>query len=171
MPFGYLEFSRAIWGKPYPLAGRRRCRVRVGSGSGSLPDPVLFEPGLTVMGYRGSYPLRHPDLNCPAQRQSANRHEQLCGCCGCCLKRTVATVQTEPLQLFGWVRTIIPLAERYLALRFSQTKHKTHNRSNTGKEILPPHSELGFLQLKFEVTSNRKWGFCNLDSEVTSKRF
>ena len=44
MPFGYLEFSRAI--------GRKPCaRGRPGSGSGSLPGPVLFERGLTSMGY------------------------------------------------------------------------------------------------------------------------
>ena len=75
--------------------------------------PILFEPGPTGMGYCGSYPLRHPDPNRPAQLLSANRREQLGGCCGCCLKRTVATVQTEPLQPFGWVRTLLPLPERY----------------------------------------------------------
>ena len=49
MPFGCLEFSRAIRGN----------HARTRSGSGSLPGPVLFEPGLTGMGY----PLRHPDPN------------------------------------------------------------------------------------------------------------
>ena len=43
-------------GRPAPVPG-------LGSGSGSLPGLVLFEPGLTGMGYRGSYPLRHPDPN------------------------------------------------------------------------------------------------------------
>ena len=32
-------------------------------GSGSLPGPVLFEPGLTGMGYSGSYPLCYPHPN------------------------------------------------------------------------------------------------------------
>ena len=118
VPFGYLEFSRAIRGETMPIrapeAAAGRCRSRAGSGSGlgsgSLPGSVLFEPDLTGMDYRGSYPLRHPDPNCPAQLLSANRREQLGGCY---LKRTVATVQIEPLQPFGWVRTDLPLPERY----------------------------------------------------------
>ena len=54
MPFGYLEFSRAIRGKPCPHVrarvagcGGRPAGAASGSGSGSLPGPVLFEPGLT----------------------------------------------------------------------------------------------------------------------------
>ena len=60
VPFGYLEFSRAIRGKPCPrasplaAAGRAWARVRV---------RVLFEPGLTGIDYHKSYPLRHPDPN------------------------------------------------------------------------------------------------------------
>ena len=69
MPFGYLEFSCAIRGKPCPHA---RAAAGAGSGSGSLPGPVLFEPGITGMGYRGSYPLRHPDLN-PNQRNGCQK--------------------------------------------------------------------------------------------------
>ena len=46
-----------------PLAVAGRPAPDLGSGSGSLPGPVLFEPGLTGMGYRVSYPLRHPDPN------------------------------------------------------------------------------------------------------------
>ena len=52
VPLGYLEFSRAIRGKPCPHmrtpagAGAER-----GLGSGSLPGPVLLEPGLIGMGY------------------------------------------------------------------------------------------------------------------------
>ena len=61
-------------------------------GSGSLLGLVLFEPG---MGYRGSYLLRCEQLG------------------SCYLKRTVATVQTEPLQPFGWVRILLPLPELY----------------------------------------------------------
>ena len=75
MPFGYLEFSRAIGRKPCPhmrtrspplaaAAGGRPVQVPgsgsgsgsgpgpgPGLGSGSLPGLVLFEPGLTGMGY------------------------------------------------------------------------------------------------------------------------
>ena len=36
-------------------------RLAPGTGSGSLPDPVLFELGLSGMGYSGSHPLRHLD--------------------------------------------------------------------------------------------------------------
>ena len=63
-------------------SGGRLAGARPGSGSGpsSLPGLVLFEPGLTGMGYRGSYPLRHPDPNRPAQRLSANCREELGGC-------------------------------------------------------------------------------------------
>jgi len=55
VPFGYLEFSRAIRGKSRPRA-RAAAGPGSGSGSGSLPGPVLFEPGLTGMGYRETYP-------------------------------------------------------------------------------------------------------------------
>ena len=69
VPFGYLEFSHAIRGKPCPHAredsGTDACSP--GSGSGSLPGPVLFEPGLMGMGYSGSCPLRYPD---PHKRNS-----------------------------------------------------------------------------------------------------
>ena len=90
MPFGYLEFSRAIGRIPCPhmrthapalaaAAGRPGSSPGpgLGSGSGSLPGPVLFETGLTGMDYRGSYLLRHLDPNPKAQRLSANRREQL----------------------------------------------------------------------------------------------
>ena len=43
-----------------------------GSGSGSLPGLVLFEPGLTGMGYRGLYPLRYLDPN-PNQRNGCQQ--------------------------------------------------------------------------------------------------
>ena len=93
MPFGYLEFSRAIRGKPCPRARAplaAASRPMPGSGSDSLPGPVLFKPDLMGMGYNGSYPLRHPDP-----------------------KRISATVQTKPLQPFGWVWTDLSLPERY----------------------------------------------------------
>ena len=43
MPFGYLEFSRAIGRKPCPRA------PALVSGQIRIPGPVLFEPGLTGM--------------------------------------------------------------------------------------------------------------------------
>ena len=51
-----------------------RAGASAGSGSGSLPYPVLFEPDLTGMGYSGSYPLRHPDPN--RVSATANRKPQ-----------------------------------------------------------------------------------------------
>ena len=94
VPFGYLEFSRAIREKPCPRAPpavwRRSRSLSPGSGSDSLPGLVLFEPGLTGMGYSGSRPLHYPDLRNGWQETAANR-----------LERSVATVQTDPLQPFG----------------------------------------------------------------------
>ena len=65
VPFWYLEFSRAIRRKlcPRARAAAGAGRPALGSGSGSLPGQVLFEPGLTGMGYSGSYSLCHPDPN------------------------------------------------------------------------------------------------------------
>ena len=65
VPFGYLEFSRAIGRIPCPhmrthappLAVAASAGARPGSGpgpglgAGALPVPVLFDPGLTGMGY------------------------------------------------------------------------------------------------------------------------
>ena len=109
MPFGYLEFSRAIRGKSWPhVRARRRWRQQPagagagpGSGSGSLPGPVLFEPGLTGMGYRGSYPLRHPDPNRPPSAMAVSKPLRTVGrllsetnrCNGS--DRTVATVRLD----------------------------------------------------------------------------
>ena len=73
MPFGYLEFSRAIGRDLCPcMRARRRWRRRpagrrlglglglgLGSGSGSLPGLVLFESGLRV--WVASIPLRYPN--------------------------------------------------------------------------------------------------------------
>ena len=47
VPFRYLEFSRAIWGNHT----RTGAGPGPGTGTGVLPGPVLFEPGLTGMGY------------------------------------------------------------------------------------------------------------------------
>ena len=75
-----------------------------GTGSGSLPGLVLFEPGLTGMGY-GVPAIRirtaPPTVVCKRLRR---------------LKRTVATVRSELLRTVatvGWVRTILPLSEHY----------------------------------------------------------
>ena len=74
-----------------------------GSGSGSLPGLVLFESGLTGMGCEHTRsairtaPLRYPDpnrsANGPAPLQLDSQQLRWLG-------RTIATVQTEPLQLF-----------------------------------------------------------------------
>ena len=62
-----------------------------------------------------------------AQWLTENRREQLGGFY---LKRTVATVQTELLQPFHRVQTVLPLKERYKLRSFSlisehRQKHKT----------------------------------------------
>ena len=99
------------------MRARRRQRRRApapgsGSGSGSLPGPVLFEPGLTGMGHadhtRSAIRIRTAPRNgCQPTAAEVGRLLRL--------KRTVATVQIEPLQLTGWVRTLLflPLTERY----------------------------------------------------------
>ena len=79
MPFGYLEFLRAIRGKPCihmrAAAGGGR-RGGPDPGSGSLPGSVLFEPGLT-----GTLVQRiAPAPSGPVQRLKENR------------TRTIATV-------------------------------------------------------------------------------
>ena len=138
VPFGYLEFSRAIGREPCPIMcartaaggggggrpvpGRARARARdSGPGSGSLPGLVLFEPGLTGMGYaehtRSAIWIRtaRPTAVCKPSRQlggwtvaavEPNR------CNGS--DRTVATV--------GWVRTEIPLQSAINSAPFSQIK-------------------------------------------------
>ena len=84
MPFGYLEFSRAIGRKPCaradaggpPAGSGTGTGTGSGPGSGSLPGLVLFESGLTGMGCEHTRsairtapppdPLRYPDPNRPA---------------------------------------------------------------------------------------------------------
>ena len=62
MPFGYLEFLHAIKGNhDHTRAGAGAGARSSGLDSGSLPDPVLFEPGLTGIGYSGSRPLCYLD--------------------------------------------------------------------------------------------------------------
>ena len=84
-------------GRPAPVPGSG---PGLGSGSGSLPGLVLFESGLTGMGCKHTRtrpaPLR---IQTARQRLSENR---LCGWAVGRLRRlnrTVATIQTEPLQL------------------------------------------------------------------------
>ena len=101
MPFGYLEFSRAIGREPCPIMraraaaggggggrpapapvpgpGRARVLVLVlvlGLGLGSLPGLVLFESGLKGMGrypnQTRSAPPTDP-LRCQVSNRSANR--------------------------------------------------------------------------------------------------
>ena len=121
MPFGYLEFSRAIRrdlcspAHTYMRARRRWRRRRpagrfgfgFGFGFGFPTGLVLFESGLRV--WVASIPLRYLNRTRSAirirtapptdpLRQRLSR--QLDGQRLRCLGRTVATVQTEPLQLF-----------------------------------------------------------------------
>ena len=108
---------------PPPEAGRGR---GPGSGSGSLPSPVLFEPGLTGMGYsdrtRSAIRIRTDS----AQRMTENRHEQLGSFC---LKRTVATVQTDSLQPFGRVHTVLPSWSAINSAPFLSFKHTTNGKA------------------------------------------
>ena len=81
MPFGYLEFSRAIGRNHARTCARRRWRRRrrpagagagpgsgsgsgLGLGSGSLPGLVLFELGLRVW-VSGSEPTRSKTVGIP----------------------------------------------------------------------------------------------------------
>jgi len=77
VPFGYLEFSRAIGRKPCPharvAAGGGRRPTGAGLSFGFPTRSSSFWTGSHGYGLRGAYPLRHLDPNCPAQRLSANR--------------------------------------------------------------------------------------------------
>ena len=124
MPFGYLEFSRAIGRKPCP-----QMRAR-GGGGGSGPGPGLGSGS-------GSPPAAVGPVGWPtAAVVGSNR------CNGS--DRTVATIR--------WLRTRWPLPERYCAPN-SQLKQKKQNLSlslssfRTGSEVLL-HSELGSEVLK-----------------------
>ena len=103
MPFGYLEFSRAIGREPCPIMRARAAAggggrpapapgsgpgPGLGLGLGSLPGLVLFESGLKGMGRTRSDPLRYPirsptgvceRIQTARQRLSENR---LCGWTG-----------------------------------------------------------------------------------------
>ena len=81
-----------------------------GSGSVILPGPVLFELGLTGTVLQWIAPASSR----PTQRLTGKRTQTVCnGLCGSCLERSVATVQTEPLQPFGLQFTPLPFSERY----------------------------------------------------------
>jgi len=146
VPFGYLEFSRAIKRKSCPR--ERGGWLEPGSSSGSLPGPV-------------------PES---AQRLSENRCEQLGGCC---LKRRLGsdhfTAPGEQLSGYCLKRRLgsdhfTPPGGLFITLRFSQIKH-------TNTEINLLHSEVRSLQLSFNATSNRKWEFCNSNFKATFNRF
>ena len=120
VPFGYLEFLRAIRGKPYPhmrapplaaVAGRRRrwCRTRVRV---RVLYPVqFFLNRVSRVSVTRSMPAP-PSESEPPSATTVSQPSRTVGRL-LRLKRTVATVQTEPLQLFSWVRTLLPLPERY----------------------------------------------------------
>jgi len=99
VPFGYLEFSRAIRGKPCPRAPLLAAPGQAGHGFGfGFPTRSgSFWTGSHGYGLPRILPAPPSGSEPKAQRLSANYHEQLGGCCP---KRTVATVQTEPLQRF-----------------------------------------------------------------------
>ena len=110
VPFVYLEFSRRLGGNhaparaPPPLAA-------AGSGSGSLPGPVLFESGLTDLGYSDR---THSAIG-PA---TADRKSP----------QAVTTVQTEPLQPFTVsFEHFYPFRSAINSAPYSQTKHNNKN--------------------------------------------
>ena len=122
VPFRYLEFSHAIGRKPCPHMRTRVLPLAAapvpgacsgpGPGSGSLPGLVLFEPGLTGMGYaehtRSAIRIRTamPTAVCKPSRQLGGWTVAAVETNRCnSSDRTVATVRL--------VRTKIPLPERY----------------------------------------------------------
>jgi len=110
VPFGYLEFSRAIRGNHAHTCARRCWRWQpagAGPGSGSLPSPILFEQGLTGMGYSETCSAIRIQNTATADRKPP---------------RTVTTVErflsemnrcNSSDQTVATVRTDLPLPERY----------------------------------------------------------
>ena len=102
VPFGYLKFSRAIGRIPCPHARAGAgagagpgsgSGPGLGSGSGSLPGLVLFELGLTGMGYAKhtrpairirtappTDPPRYPDPNRSANGCKGKYSPEICLC-------------------------------------------------------------------------------------------
>ena len=162
-----MEFSRAIGRKPCPLMrARRRWRRRragLGSGSGpssgSLPGLVLFELGLTGMGYaehtRSAIRIRTAPPTDPLSGFEPLRQwllQQLDGQRLRWLGRTVATVQTEPLQLFVGFGPFGPSRSAINSALNSQLKTTQH--TNSKKSEGDPLS----LSLSLEVTSKQEVG-------------
>ena len=137
MPFGYLEFSRAIGREPCPhmrtraaAGGGGRPAPALGSGSGpslgsgSLPGLVLFESGLTGMGYakhtRSDIRIRTG----PPTDQLDSQQLRLLG-------QTIATVQTEPLQPFVGFEPVGPSWSAINSAPNSQLKHTNTKNENS----------------------------------------
>ena len=124
--FGYLEFSRASRRKPCP-------RARAGANAG-----LRLRLGFTIRSgsfWTGSlgYGLQRLAPDPPSgsetpQRLTENRREPLQRLDCFCLKRTVATVQTEPLQPFGQICPSRSAINSAPFLPFYNTK-KTQNKS------------------------------------------
>ena len=152
VPFWYLEFSRAIRGKPCPHVRARRYRwwrPALGAGTGfRLGFPT--RSGSFWIGSHGyglqrivPAPLSEPAT---AQRLTGNRREPLQRLGGFCLKRTIATVQTEPLQPS---RRICPSRSAINSAPFLSNKITPKTLQHTEKEILLLHSEVELLQFRF----------------------
>ena len=132
-------------------------------GSGSLPGLVLFEPGHTGIGYIGSNPLRHPDpiRNCTTAWQETVANGW------------AVSVWNKSLQRFRPNRCnrsirngrICPSLSAINSAHFLSFQNSDRNIKQYRKEKQVPSSAFR------NRTSNRKWEFCNSNSEVTSNRF
>ena len=130
MPFGYLEFSRAIGRELCPHVraraaaggGGRPAGSGSGSGLGSLPGLVLFESGL----------------------QLDSQQLQLLG-------RTIVTVQTEPLQLFIGFGPVGPSWSAINSAPNSQLKHTNTETKSLSLSLCVLNWEVKFCVLNWEV--------------------
>jgi len=95
VPFRYLEFSRAIRGKLRP---RVRAPLPAPGARARVSYPVRFF--LNRVSRVWLQQIAPAPLSRPVQRLTGNRRKPLQWLCGFCLERSVATVQTEPLQPF-----------------------------------------------------------------------
>ena len=139
MPFGYLEFSRAIGREPCPLmrappAGRCRCRAGLGSGSGSgsLPGLILFESGLRVW----VASIRSTTRTRPAPLSGSERLRTSWTANGCepvGLPKVANQLDGQRLGRkvapFRWVQICWPLLERYIK-RSDLSIQKTNTKRN-----------------------------------------
>ena len=132
MPFGYLEFSRAIGREPCPIM---RARAAAGGGGGgrpvpvpgSLPGLVLFESGLKGMG-------RYPNQTRSAVRF---RTDLPTGVRPVGRPMVANLLDCQRLQPFVWVRTCWPLLECYIKhSNLSIEKHTTNTpRANNSLSL------------------------------------